>query len=190
MRAPLAYVPSSTCERLPLLRRYPSNRTPALPPHPDPPADEAQKPGADLDDSDPDLDYMLNDTKRKKLGLGAGGGRKRSRRGGGGSKKAAADDDVVDLASDDDSDKQLLRQAGADARRSTAASLPPAPAPRAATRSGGRREAALDPKAAAMLQQLYNTNARLKALQEEGLSDDESEEQPGGCWCGCRRKLC
>ena len=149
------------------------------------PADEAQKPAADLDDSDPDLDYMLNDTKRKKLGLGAGG-RKRARGGGGRRKQAAAADDVVDLASDDDSDKQLLRQAkaGADARRSTAASLP------AARGSGGRREAPLDQRTTAMLQNVHDIEARLAALQKEGLSDDDSEEAPGGCCCCCGGGSC
>ncbi len=125
---------------------------------------------------------MLNDTKRKKLGLGAGGGRKRTRRGGGGGRKAAADD-VVDLASDDDSDKQLLRQVGPDVRRSTAASLPQPPAAATAARGAGRRGPALDPRTAAMLQQIRETRAHLAALQKEELSDGESEEQPGGCWC-------
>lgn len=162
-------------------------------------AGQHAQPGTQPDEDD-DCDYLLQDSKRRKLEQrrkGGGGGMRSSRRGRlaeGGSPEP----EVVDL-SDTDSDRQLLQEAAAGNRgaaaaasnRQAAAQLPGqhvaagrhggAGAPPVAAAAGGSAPA-LDSKASALLQQLQEMQARMRAAREQGtLSDDadDASEGPG-----------
>lgn len=151
-------------------------------------------------DEDDDCDYLLQDSKRRKLEQrrkGGGGGVCSSRRGRL-AKGGSPEPEVVDL-SDTDSDRQLLQEAAAGSRgggatassRQAATPLPgrhegagrlgSAGAPPVAAAAGGSAPA-LDSKASALLQQLQEMQARMRAAREQGtLSDDadDASEGPG-----------
>lgn len=195
----------------PACHRPPSWTAPALP---DPRCSllaccisgQPPQPGSQQDE-DEDCDYLLQDSKRRKLqqrrkagGAGAGG---RGGRRAGRAKGADPEADVVEL-SDSDSDRRLLQAAAArgKADRDTATSLapgavlpgPPGGAGARAGTSGAAHAAAtdggtpgLDPNTSALLQQVQELKARMRAAQEQAeLSDegDEGSEGVGERGCG------
>jgi hypothetical protein len=155
-------------------------------------ADDRRKKRSDTEEAD-----LLPEKKRRKLqqlGCNVGRSGRRGRRAARGTAASQLDTaGIINLDSDEDSDRQLLREAGRGATASSAAAPSAAAAaaaavngtaaPRAARRQGSCG-AGLDPRSAALLQQAQAIQQRLKAAQEDVLSDDDSELL-GGCCRNC-----
>ncbi|KAL4853652.1 hypothetical protein ACK3TF_005372 [Chlorella vulgaris] len=144
-------------------------------------SDDRRKKRSDTEEAD-----LLPEKKRRKLqqlGCNVGRSGRRGRRAARGTAASQLDTaGTINLDSDEDSDRQLLREAGRGATASGAAAPSAAAAaaangtaaPRAALRQGNCG-AGLDPRSAALLQQAHAIQQRLKAAQEDVLSDDDSE---------------
>ncbi|PSC73595.1 peptidase carboxypeptidase A [Micractinium conductrix] len=161
------------------------------PPEEDSPANRCVDKPVDLGEDDEEFDYLMQESKRRKLRGPAG----RARRGAAPTKQH---DDAIDLA-DSDSDRELLREARGGGGTAAPPRLPAPPGGRAAgsSRAAPAPQTLASLKSQMLLRQANELQQRIAAARQAAADSDEDDSQElepspvvlrGGRAVGTRRR--